>query len=276
MERAERLGAHYNAEFSDTWVPAHRVEDRDQEERILRVFRDGDVEDFEKLKVELQAPSVFVPNDPVSREICETDLLEIIKRRGVVWLDRALEVAEFEASTLYGLAIAEDCEHTEDIRKVIARRYGAFKFDRYLVVDAVAGHEDSVARLNKWAPKILGQDFTENMPCYEELVGAALGARDEALRDALYAKLTPEALMGVIFHRYGLFLYSGDSRMGEPAMVHVLDLVQDALRPLVLAEDARVEELRRNCMHVFRSCEKEPDPKVMMRLTRRAVKGAVL
>ena len=282
MERAEKVGEFYHADVCDGYTPAHQIEDKDQERRILHILREGSVEDFEELKTMLAAPSIFVPGEHVSRRVFENDLLAIIDARGIEWLNRALDVADFNESVLYGLAIAEDSEHTEAIHEAIMQYRGVFEYNQDHIVDAVAGHENSVEHLNKWVPHILNHDFAADTHHWDffNFLSSALSAGDNALRDALYSKRTPEALMDMVFRNYGMFLYAcdreGNPLAGEPTMVHVLDLVQDVLQPLVLAEDARVERLKRNCMHVFQTYNKEPDPEVMTRLTRRAAKSAAL
>lgn len=266
---AEVLGAQY--EGMDFYDPdqAYLIDDTSREGRILHALQAYTEEEFEEKKSELLGPSTWVEGANVSCEIREDDLLKIIRDRGLSWLNRAMEVSTFDGSCLFGLAIAEDYECTNEIYETLVRGDPEFDLEDDDVIQAVAGCENCVEKLEKWAPQILGQDFSENTDLWTTLLERAFEGYDKELRDALYTKITPGALLDVVFSHWNLFLYTEFLCPGAPELVHVLDVIHDVLQPLVMDGDLRIEVLKKNCLEAFSNAKKEePDPEVMKRLTR--------
>ena len=240
----------------------------DRKDLVCRALQEWTVEEFETQKADLMylCGRSDIIKSTMSRWISAPNLLQIISARGISWLDRALEVARFDKSELYGLAIATESEHTSEIYATFIRRDPEFKLDDVSVIQAVATCKDCVEKLMRWTPHILEQDFGEKLIMWRMCLEHALNQDATALRDVLYTKVTPGDILDLVFSCPGMFLSLGSGPY-DPELLCALDAAKEALSPLVQSGDDRIKKFKADMLRTLATYNREePDYDVMLRL----------
>ena len=202
----------------------------------------------------------------------------VIEARGLTWLKRVLELSGLDGSCLYGAAIAADYPLTAELLHELGEIQEGFVLDDEEVVEWAAGCENSVEKLEKWAPHILGQDFpgtgAQGLHNWDTLMGVALNTYDTALMCSLFQRITPSMLADYLFRHWGYFADMGD---GEDAskMICLLDEIPEEIERLRAEGDPRLQRLVTAYSKRCIVCDREPSPEVLSRLVRNT-KSAIL